>query len=187
MPFRTRTLRRLLTLLLLAGCSPSLRFGEPKPLGATDFVLPPNYQGAVVIWYGRSTGAIAEFKEGRRVYVVPATGLLELREGRQLMHDTLSIRFLASATGDSLHVLGSCRLHRRLIRGATATQVAGCWPPAYERTMREQHDSVSYDAIVVADSAHLGDAYDAVGRLVTARLFGRADASFRWLEPRNRP
>ena len=186
MPRSTFPSRRLAALLLLGSCAPSLRFGEPKPVGAADLVLPPNYQGAVVIRYRRPAGQAAQRIDGRRVYRVPADGLLEVREARQLLDDTLAIRVLGAA-GDSLHLLGSCRLHRRVVRGASAKQVAGCWPPAYEGVRGTRQDTVSYDAIVVADSAHLAEAYNAAGRIITERLFGQGDAAFRWAEPRGAP
>ena len=187
MLLRMRSYRPALALLLLAACSPSLRIGEPSPLGGADILLPPNYQGPVVIWYSRPQGDRGEAKGHRTVYRLPETGLLEVRAARQLMDDTLSMRFLSSLSGDSLNVLGNCRLHRRLVRGAAAAQVAGCWPPAYARAMRAPRDSVTYDAIVVADSAHLASAYDAAGRIITERLFGRTDAAFHWIEPRSSP
>ena len=40
--------------------------------GCVDFVLPPNYQGAVVIWYGRPTGATSRTRSTRRA-TIPAS------------------------------------------------------------------------------------------------------------------
>ena len=176
-------------LLLFVGClvSANNRFDEPSTVQSTEIIVPAGYQGPVVVWYRRLDGAIAEVRGRHTVYRVPASGLLEVRLAKQQQAEASDLQLVRAGSGDTIPVVGNCRVHRSRVRGTAAASVAACWPPAYAGGRRAPGDSVFYDAMVLADSAHLAEAYNAMARLVTERLFGRADGSFRWVEPRAVP
>ena len=176
-------------LLLVGGClvSANNRLDEPSTVQSTEIIVPAGYQGPVVIWYRRRDGVVAETRDKHTVYRLPASGLLEVRLAKQQQGEASDLQLVRAGRGDTIPIVGNCRVHRSRVRGSAAASVAACWPPAYDRGRRAPADSVFYDALVLADSAHLAEAYDAMARLVTERVFGRSDDSFRWVEPRAVP
>ena len=176
-------------LLFLVGClvSANNRFDEPSTVQSTQIIVPAGYQGPVVVWYRRRDGAIAEVRGKHTVYRLPASGLLEVRLARQQQAEASDLQLVRAGSGDTIPTVGNCRVHRSRVRGTAAASVAACWPPTYAGGRRTPGDSAFYDAMVLADSAHLAEAYNAMARLVTERVFGRSDDSFRWVEPRAAP